>query len=175
MTVPKKYISFDTHDAFVYLRTDSLLNLSRYLTCTIKVRQRVGHTPARLKYWLHSRNNTCLIQIPGGASKTRSPPPILILSITPSRTNQLFAPSMAGKHRGKPKQGREDASEASSTAVEPSTTRAGTPTVDVTVPGQSHSSDPGTPLPDDPNVLKENVKGLKSQLRRHKRQVALSD
>jgi hypothetical protein len=61
VTVPKKYVldlSIGTHDTFTYFRSDVLLNLSRYLnlTYTIKVRQRVGHTLARLKYWLHSRN-----------------------------------------------------------------------------------------------------------------------
>jgi hypothetical protein len=80
---------------------------------------------------------------------------------------------MVGKHRGKSKQGREDTSEASSTAVESIITSTGTPIVEM--PDQPPSSDSGTPLPDDPNVLKENVKGLKTKLRRHKRKVALFD
>jgi hypothetical protein len=71
----------------------------------------------------------------------------------------------------------EDATEASTTAVELNTTGTGTgvPTIKVfEPPDPSPSPDTGTPLPDDPSVLKENVKGLKSQLRRQKRQVLLS-
>lgn len=78
---------------------------------------------------------------------------------------------MAGKNRGKPKQEREDPPEASSTAIQLSTTGTGIHTVDTS--DQPLNSDTGTPLPDDLNVLKENVKGLKSQLRRHKRKVML--
>jgi len=81
---------------------------------------------------------------------------------------------MVGKKRGSSKQEpTEDATEASTTAVELNTTGArGVPAIQVfSPPDEPPSSDTGTPLPDDPGVLKENVKGLKSQLRRHKRQV----
>lgn len=76
---------------------------------------------------------------------------------------------MVGKNRGNPKREREDTLGVGSTAVELSTAGAGAPPV--AMPNQPPSSDTGTPLPDDPSVLKEDVKGLKSQLRRHKRKV----
>lgn len=82
---------------------------------------------------------------------------------------------MASKRRGKSKREREEASEASTTAVEPSITGGtGTPVVKLfELPDPPPTPDTGTPLPDDPGVLKENVKGLKSQLRRQKRKVLL--
>lgn len=81
---------------------------------------------------------------------------------------------MAGKNRGKPNREHEDTPEASSTAVD--LAGAGTVTPAIAVldpPDQPPSSDTGTPLPDDTNILKENVKGLKSQLRKHKQKVFL--
>ncbi|KAF9650658.1 hypothetical protein BDM02DRAFT_1285593 [Thelephora ganbajun] len=79
---------------------------------------------------------------------------------------------MTGKERGKSKRESEDATEASSTAVELNPIGTGPPTIEVSdLPEQPPNPDTGTPLPDDPNVLKENVKGLKNQLRRHKQQV----
>lgn len=79
--------------------------------------------------------------------------------------------AMVSKNRGK--SGREHDSnpiEASTTAVE--LTGKGPPAIKALDPSYpSPSPDTGTPLPDDPSVLKENVKGLKSQLRRQARKV----
>ena len=81
---------------------------------------------------------------------------------------------MADKKHGKSGREHEHATEAVTTAIELNTKGTATPAVE-----PLHSSDPspspdtGTPLPDDPKVLKENVKGLKSQLRRHKLKVLL--
>lgn len=69
---------------------------------------------------------------------------------------------MADKKREKSRREHERATEAITTAIELNTKKTVTP---------SPSPDTGTPLPDDPNVLKENVKGLKSQLRRQKLKV----
>ena len=79
---------------------------------------------------------------------------------------------MPGKRRGKSTREHEDATEVTTTAIEPNTTGTVTPTVgSFDLPDLSLTPDTGTPLPDDPKVLKENVKGLKSQLRRQKPQV----
>ena len=75
---------------------------------------------------------------------------------------------MTVRKRGNSNREHEDETGASTTAVELNTT--GTDDL----PEPSPSPDTGTPLPDDPNVLKQNVKGLKSQLRKQKRQVLLS-
>lgn len=82
---------------------------------------------------------------------------------------------MVDEKHGKSKREHKDVTEARTTALEPKSTGAGTPSIRVFGPPDlSPSPDTGTPLPDDPSVLKENVKGLKSQLRRHKRQVLLN-
>ena len=74
------------------------------------------------------------------------------------------------------KRDHDDATEASSTAVEFGSNGIETPTIRVfDPPDQPPSSDSGTPLPDDPSILKENVKGLKSQLRKHKQKVLSYD
>jgi len=83
---------------------------------------------------------------------------------------------MADKERGKSGREHEHATEATTTAIELDTKGTATPPVK-----SLHSSDPspspdtGTPLPDDPKALKENVKGLKRQLRRQKLKVPLPD
>lgn len=83
---------------------------------------------------------------------------------------------MAGKNRGMSKRDHNDATEASSTAVELNSNEVETPTIRVfDPPDEPPSSDSGTPLPDDPSILKENVKGLKSQLRKHKQKVLQCD
>ena len=82
---------------------------------------------------------------------------------------------MAGKKQGKLNRGREGAAEAVTTAVELNATGTGASVVQsLELSDPPSTPDTGTPLPDDPKVLKESVKGLKSQLRRHKRQVLLT-
>ena len=83
---------------------------------------------------------------------------------------------MVGRKRGKPEREHgEDTVEASTTAVEPNPTGTVIPAIRVFDPSEpSPSPDTGTPLPDDPSILKENVKGLKSQLRKQKRQACIS-
>ena len=107
--------------------------------------------------------------------KTRSPHFVLIqVRIAPRVNSRALCPGvMVSKKRGNSKrEPTEDTTEASTTAIEHNTTGAGVPAIHVfSPPDEPPSSDTGTPLPDDPGVLKENVKGLKSQLRRHKRQV----
>ena len=79
---------------------------------------------------------------------------------------------MAGKNRRKSNREHGDTPEASSTAADFTGARTVTPTIGVLdPPDQPPSSDTGTPLPDDTNILKENVKGLKTQLRKHKQKV----
>jgi hypothetical protein len=79
---------------------------------------------------------------------------------------------MAGNNRGKSKQVHEDTPDANSTAVNRNGPKGVASTIGVAVsPGDAPTPDTGTPLPDDPSVLKENVKGLKSQLRKHKQSV----
>lgn len=78
---------------------------------------------------------------------------------------------MTGKNRGESKGGPEDTPDASSTAVDLNRGKT-VPAIRVPdLPDRPPSSDPGTPLPDDSNLLKENVKGLKNQLRKHKQKV----
>jgi len=84
---------------------------------------------------------------------------------------------MADKKPGKSGREHEHATQTITTAIDLNTK--GTATPGAVKP--LHSSDPssspdtGTPLPDDPKVLKENVKGLKSQLRRQKLKVLHPD
>lgn len=82
---------------------------------------------------------------------------------------------MIGKKREKSEREHAgDATGASTTAAELSMTGTGAPTIRASdSPDPTASPGTGTPLPDDPSVLKENVKGLKSKLQRHKRQVLL--
>ena len=90
-----------------------------------------------------------------------------------NRLPALYTGVMADKKHGESGREHERATEAVTTAVELNKT--GT----LTTAGMLGLSDPpptpdtGTPLPDDPQVLKENVKGLKSQLRRQKLKVPL--
>jgi hypothetical protein len=80
---------------------------------------------------------------------------------------------MAGKNRRKSEREREDTPDAGSTAVDFNGSGTVAPAIRVSdPPDQPPSSDPGTPLPDDTNILKENVKGLKSKLRKHKQEVS---
>ena len=81
---------------------------------------------------------------------------------------------MTSKRHVKPNREHEDATEAVTTAIELNTTGTGAPVVgSFDASNRLSTPDTGTPLPDDPKVLKENVKGLKSQLRRQKPQVLL--
>ena len=81
---------------------------------------------------------------------------------------------MADKKRRKSGREHGNATEATTTAIELDTKGTATSTVKPSYSSNSSPSpDTGTPLPDDPKVLKENVKGLKSQLRRQKLKVLL--
>lgn len=134
------------------------------------------HTSARLKYRLRScHTRTAPFPRVWGklpdASKMRS----LLSSVCPSsppRKSVSPLDGMTGKNRENSERERENASGASSTAIDLNGRRIMIPATKVSdLPAQSPSSETGTPLPDDTNVLKESVKGLKSQLRRQKQQV----
>ena len=102
----------------------------------------------------------------------RQPDRRYLFSFTHRLSQTLYTGVMAGKKQGTPDRGYEDATEATTTAVELNTTGTGAPVVQsFDLSGLPPTPDTGTPLPDDPKALKENVKGLKSQLRRRKRQV----
>ena len=130
----------------------------------------------------------CVVEFPAASCIVRArviviaclnPIAAVLIQLRTALANQqaLYTGVMADKKRGKSERDHaEEATEASTTTVEPNTTRTGTgvPTIRIFEPPDSSSSpDTGTPLPDDPSALKESVKGLKSQLRRRKRQVLL--
>ena len=107
----------------------------------------------------------------GSAHKTTPFPAVTF--IASSQAPRIRA-GMAAKPLGKSRRVGEGTLEVSSTALELNGVEAVSRIpMAPHPPGESPTPDSlsATPLPDDPSVLKENVKNLKSQLRRYKQRV----